>query len=175
VAPPQPQTREQQLWAAILPADITPSDFRLYVTLLKKANFGTAEIPYQFQPRSLVKLAQLCVLSLATTKRSVAHLERHGWLERHRNVTASGVGGRGHPTTYELLIGRDCDCKGAQREPVASGKQAQDDTVNRLTGERISAGDWPVPAVLGVERERVEREQAFGWPAGSMGEWENSA
>ena len=89
----RPQTREQELWAAILDAEITPADFRLYVRLLKLANFGTAEIPYQFQPRSLVKLSQLAHLSLATTKRSVAHLEKHGWLERHRNVTASGVGG----------------------------------------------------------------------------------
>lgn len=163
------QTREQKLWAAILGADLTPSDFRVYVTLLKLADFGTAEIPARFQPRSLAKLAERCHISLAGVKRSVGHLQRHGWLERHRNITASGIGGRGHPTTYRLLAGRDCDCpKGAQPEPVKRNKQAQADTVNRLTGARVPAVQGPVPA-----ERAVRGEVGKGWPSGTMGEWAN--
>lgn len=163
------QTREQELWTAILAAEVTPSDFRVYVTLLKLADFGTAEIPVQFQPRSLVKLAERCHISLAGTKRSVGHLQRHGWLERHRNITASGVGGRGHPTLYKLLPGRDCDCpKQAQREPVSRKKQAQAEPINRLTTSSVSAGQPAFGAERAVRGEvgRVVMEE---WPSGTVG------
>jgi hypothetical protein len=137
-------TREQELWAAVLAAEMTPSDFRVYVTLLKIADFGTAEIPDRFQPRSLIKLAQMCHISLAGVKRSVSHLQRHGWLERHRNLTSAGIGGRGHPTRYRLLAGRDCDCpKQAHAEPVRARKQAQAEPINRLTGQSVPAGQEP--------------------------------
>jgi hypothetical protein len=155
--PPQAkrhETREQELWAAILAAEVTPSDFRVYVTLLKIADFGTAEIPARFQPRSLVKLAEMCHISLAGTKRSVGHLQRHGWLERHRNISEKGIGGRGHPTQYKLLKGHDCDCqKQAQAEPVPGSKQAQAEPINRLTGDRVPAGQHQPPAERAVRGE----------------------
>jgi hypothetical protein len=179
------RTREQELWDAILAADITPSDFRVYVTLLKIADFGTAAGPERFQPRSLVKLAQRCHISLAGVKRSVGHLQRHGWLERYRNITDAGIGGRGHPTQYKLLIGRDCDCKQAHGEPVKQGKQAQADTGNRLTGARVSARRGGFPAegdVRGGKGEGRPWRDARGdytggpvsweWPADSIGEAE---
>lgn len=165
------QTREQELWAAIIGADITPSDFRLYVTLLKLADFRTADIPGKFQPRSLVKLAEKCHLSLAGTKRSVAHLQRHGWLERHRNITSNGIGGRGHPTAYKLLAGRDCDCtKPAQAEPVKRNKRAQAEPINRLTARVVPAVQEPVCAERAVRGEVGEGE---AWPAGSVGQRAN--
>lgn len=166
------QTREQELWDAILGAEVTPSDFRVYVTLLKLADFGTAEIPDRFQPRSLVKLAERCHISLAGTKRSVSHLQRHGWLERHRNLTATGIGGRGHPTRYKLLIGRDCDCqKRAHGEPVPVEKEAQAEPINRLTSLTVSAGQEP----RGDERAVRRGEGWGGWPEDSHGAEVNEA
>jgi predicted transcriptional regulator len=174
---PRQQTREQELWDAILGAELTPADFRVYVTLLKLADFGTAEIPDRFQPRSLIKLAERCHVSLATVKRSVGHLQRHGWLERHRNITESGIGGRGHPTRYKLLLGQDCTCKGAQIEPVPSKKQAQFEPRNRLTGADVSAGRRPVVAERAVRGEEVMGEYLggpvsweTGWPSNSIGD-----
>lgn len=164
-----PATREQELLAAIYEAEITPSDFRVFMTLLRAADFGTAEIPDRFQPRSLVKLAEKCHISLAGLKRSVSHLQQHGWLERHRNLTSSGVGGRGHPTRYVLLVGKDCDCKPAQREPVSGKKAAQAEPINRLTTSRIGAVQQP----FGDERA-VRGEVGWGgWPEGSEGDWAN--
>jgi len=164
---PRQLTREQELWDAILGAEVTPSDFRVYVTLLKMADFGTAEIPDRFQPRSLVKLAERCHISLAGVKRSVGHLQRHGWLERHRNLTPSGIGGRGHPTRYKLLAGRDCDCqKQAHSEPVPVEKEAQPEPINRLTTPVVSAGQEP----RGDERAVRRGKGGWDWPAGSWGE-----
>ena len=87
-------TRWQELFDAITDAEITPSDFRVYMTLLKTADYGSAEIPVRFQPRSLIKLAERCHISLAGVKRSVGHLQRHGWLERH----IISLMDTGHPT-----------------------------------------------------------------------------
>lgn len=173
--PSRQQTREEELWSAILAADITPSDFRVYVTLLKLADHGTAEIPVRFQPRSLIKFAERCHISLAGVKRSVGHLQRHGWLERHRNITESGIGGRGHPTLYRLKLGTDCDCKPAQREPLPVPKQAQREPINRLTASRVSAGqvrDGDERAVRGREGrgEYLGGPVPWGWPADSLGE-----
>jgi hypothetical protein len=151
-------TREEELWAAIMKADITPSDFRVYVTLLKKANFGTAEIPPAFQPRSLERLAAWSFVSLASVKRSVGHLQRHGWLERDRHITAAGIGGRGHPTHYRLLTGRGCDCqKAAQCEPVRRKKVAQPDTVKGPITPPVTAGQTPVSDERDAARGKVER------------------
>lgn len=151
-------TREEEVWAAIMKADITPSDFRVYVTLLRKANFVTAEIPDHFQPRSLERLAALCFISLAGVKRSVGHLQRHGWLERDRHITDCGIGGRGHRTRYKLLIGRDCDCpKAAQGEPVSRKKAAQPDTVKGLITPSVAAGQRPVSDERDAARGKVQK------------------
>ena len=169
---PRQQTREQELWDAILGAEVTPSDFRVFVTLLRLADYGTAEIPDRFQPRSLVKLAERCHISLAGVKRSVGHLQRHGWLERHRNLTASGIGGRGHPTRYKLMIGRDCDCKkAAQPEPVPDEKQAQAEPINRLTAVPVSAGQES----CGDERAVRGEIGGWAWPEDSVGAEVNEA
>ena len=166
---PRTLTREQELKAAIDKADVTPSDFRIFVTLLWLSDFGTAEIPDRFQPRSLVKLAEHCHISLAGTKRSISHLQRHGWIERHRNVTEAGIGGRGHGTRYKLLVGHDCDCKQAHAEPLSARKQAQAEPINRLTTLCSSAGQRALPAERAVRGEKGWG----GWPPGSEGDRAN--
>ena len=171
---PRQLTRWQELFDAITNAEITPSDFRVYMTLLKTADYGSADIPVRFQPRSLIKLAERCHISLAGVKRSVGHLQRHGWLERYRNITESGVGGRGHPTLYKLKLGKDCDCKPAHGEPLTAEKQAQAEPINRLTGRRVSAGqvrDGDERAVRGREGrgEYLGGPVPWGWPDDSLG------
>ena len=167
-------TREQELEAAIMSADVTPSDFRVYRYLLYIADHGTAVIPPRFQPKSLVKLAEATHISLAGVKRSISHLQRHGWLERARHITDKGIGGRSHPTYYKLNLGRDCDCKGAQREPVPSKKPAQREPINRLTTPRVSAGRAPDSRERAVKGGVGKGDYLGGavnwdWPADSIG------
>ena len=157
-----PLTRWQELFDAIIGAEVTPSDFRVFVTLLKTADYGPADIPLRFQPRSVVKLAGRCHISVAGVKRSLDHLERHGWIKRRRHFAERGIGGRGHPTTYELLRGQDCDCKKqAQREPVKRSKQAQPEPINRLTASGIAAG----------QDRRGDERAVTGGKGGADSEW----
>lgn len=158
----------------MIAANVTPSDFRLYMTLLSMADSDspTAEIPARFQPRSIIRLAEKCHLSEAAAKRSLNHLQRHGWIERVRQFVGNGIGGRGNRTMYVLCLGHDCDCKAAQREPVSAPdkgaqpepvtrkKGAQADSINRLTAPRVSAGQAPRCAEGGREGGEIEG----GWP-----------
>lgn len=186
------QTPERELEDAILACNVTPSDFRVFVTLLKMADRGTAAFPAKWQPKSLVALAERCFISLAGVKRSLGHLESHGWIERYQ--FAGGHGGRSHPTHYKLLLGVACNCKAAHAEPVKGPKAAQSEPRNRLTTPAISAGQPAVPR--GRARGREEREgkpkreymggpvdwetgeplakiTATGWDPGSYGAAEN--
>src|ERR1700746_483503 len=108
--PAKTVTREAELKAAIVDADMPPRDFKVLMVLMKRAAWVTAEIKPQFQPRSLRELAAWCRMSEANVKRALSHLQRHGWVVRHRHLTDKGIGGRGHPTRYQLDHGRDCDC-----------------------------------------------------------------
>jgi hypothetical protein len=148
-------TREQELRAAISKAFLPPRDYRIFMALFDRAEWGTAAIRDRFQPRSLKELAEWSRMSLANVKRGVGHLGRHGWIERHRHVSENGIGGRGHPTRYVLSNGQDCDCKPAQSEPVSSRKAAQIEPRNRLRTCDVSAGQPPVPAKSVRDEGRV--------------------
>jgi hypothetical protein len=127
-------------------AGITLADYRVFNHLLNVADFATARLPDPFQPRSLTALADDCHVSMSQVKYSVGHLQRHGWLERHRNITDKGIGGRKHPTRYVLKLGRDCDCKTGQPVAGSRKKGGSECPINRPQEVAISAGQVPVPA-----------------------------
>jgi hypothetical protein len=189
----RPLTREAELKAAIVDADMPTRDLKVFMVLMKKATWVTANIKDEYQPRSLEELARWAHMSEANLKRSLNHLQRHGWIQRYRYVGSNGIGGRGHPTHYQLGHGRDCDCKahkGAQDEPVSPAKGAQKCPIKGLKSEDISAGQPPVSAKSVREEEGVERRADFvpvwtlprpapdeswkSWPAGSIGEEANA-
>jgi hypothetical protein len=107
------QQREQKLRDAIhTAAGFTLADRWLFTTFLWIADFGTANLPPRFQPRSAADLAKRSHMSARQVKYSLSHLEQHGWIVRTRfTETAGAPGGRSHPTHYTLLQGADCDCK----------------------------------------------------------------
>ena len=118
-------TREKELSQAIEKAAVPIADYRVYRALMGRADWNTAVIPVRFQPRSLAELAELSKLSVATVKRTLRHLQRHGWIERHRYITDKGIGGRGHPTRYRLDVGTDCDCAPERPEPVNGAERTR--------------------------------------------------
>ena len=110
--PGRPLTREQELREAIEKARIPAREYRIYRALFARAEWKSAVIKRQFQPRSLAELAGLAHMSKASVAAGLNHLQRHGWVVRHRHVTAAGIGGRGHGTRYELA-----------RAPTATAKR----------------------------------------------------
>jgi len=166
--PAKPMTREAELKAAIVDANLPPRDFKVFMVLMKKATWVTAEIKPQFQPRRLGELAAWCRMSEANVKRALNHLERHGWVVRHRHVTRKGTGGRSRPTSYQLEHGRDCDCpkraqdepdKGVQDEPVSGHKGAQDEPRKGLKRGEETAVQTPVPAKSVRDEEELEADR----------------
>ena len=102
--PARQDTNEQKLRDAIHTATglTVLADRWVFDTLLWTADFGTAFLPDRFQPRSLLQLAEKSFVSARQLKYSLDHLQRHGWLERHRVFSDTGIGGRGKPTRYVL-------------------------------------------------------------------------
>jgi hypothetical protein len=163
--PAKSLTRESELKAAIIDADLPPRDLKVFMVLMKRATWVTAKIRDEFQPRSLEELARWAHMSTANVKRSLSHLQRHGWVERYRHVTDKGIGGRGHPTHYQLGRGHDCDCrarKGAQPEPVLAEKGAQDCTIKGLKAKDVSTGQSQVSAKSVSEEGESKRVPLCG-------------
>jgi hypothetical protein len=94
-------TRERELQDAIAQSGHRPATRCVFRALLDRADFGTANIPPRFQPRSLDEVARWSGFSRATVKRQLDVLEEFGWVERKR-----GGHGRGDSTSYCLLEGR---------------------------------------------------------------------
>jgi hypothetical protein len=147
-------TREQELRQAVKGARLPPRDFKIFTVLLDRADWGTAEIPGRFQPRSLDALAALCEMSRATLCRGLAHLEQEGWVKRGRTAR-----GRACPTGYTLALGGRCECarpgRPSKQETVSpfpetvSGippKLSHQRGLNSLRNSDKSAGQAPVSA-----------------------------
>jgi hypothetical protein len=192
----RPLTREQELRATIEKAQLPARDYRIYMALFARAEWVTAKILDRFQPRSLDELAAWSRMSRSNVAGGLNHLTRHGWLLRHRNITAKGIGGRGHGTKYELVVGKDCDCSKASRsKTVPADKPSRNREINRPETCDVSAGQGPVPAKSVRDEGEVEKrapevrvlaepgQSTNGsvrtppdwsrWPAGEIGEWEN--
>ena len=171
----KPKTREQELRTAVKQARLPPRDFKIFTVLLDRADFGTAEIPGRFQPKSLEAFAGLCEMSTATLCRGLDHLEVEGWIERARTA-----GGRGCSTSYTLTLGGRCWCSGPGRPKTPPGKPetlsglpsetlseyplkpSQNMRLNPLRNSNEPAGQAPVSAeglVMGGEMGGPERER----------------
>ena len=116
-------SREVELKGAVLEADLPARDFKVFMVLMKRATWSTAEIQPRFQPRNLAELADWCRVSPAGLKRALSHLQRHGWILRYRHCGAKGIGGRGHSTHYQLDRGTDCSCIAPRPGPVSDAER----------------------------------------------------
>jgi hypothetical protein len=194
VLPPNGEpTQERRLRIAIEKASVPPRDYRIFMALHYRAQWVTAAIPERFQPRSVEEIARIANINPTTAAEGLTHLERHGWLVRHR------TSGRSRSIAYALAVGKDCDCpaaapktgrlpdaerarryrerkKASRGIPVTEADPSRDIAAMRHGVECDEfAGQVPYLDEVGVERERVEKEGLSGWPAGSMGDWENGA
>ena len=137
--------------------------------------WGTAEIQKRWQPRSLKKLAGLAHMSKANLCYGLDHLERHGWVIRHRQATL----GRGYSTAYSLEVGKDCECRSEVSKPQTLNRPEVSKawTGKCPKGRGITPGQDPVPA-KSVTEEEISKEDGQvpgwpGWPSGTIGAWEN--
>ena len=145
----RPPTQEQLLSTAIEKARMPARDYRVFRALFKRAAWGSAVIPAKFQPRSLKVIARdTGGLSEATVKRSLNHLEEHGWIVRARDAFK----GRGHSTAYGLTIGEDCDCNSGRPEPKSGAERAK-----RYRDRKKAA---QVPVTQGQESGSICRDEA---------------
>jgi hypothetical protein len=118
----KPLTREQELEKAIEAARLPPREYRIYRALFKRAEWNTATIKKQFQPWNEAELAGDSKMSLASVKRGLAHLERHGWITR---VPRRKPGRKGPAVSFILLSGSDCDCQPERPGPVSDAERAR--------------------------------------------------
>jgi hypothetical protein len=159
-------SREQDLRKAVRKARLPARDFKIFTVLLDMADWGTAELPGRWQPKSLEHLADLCEMPRSTLCRGLAHLGAEGWVKR-----ASG-GGRGHANSYTLALGERCWCSrpGRPRKPETVSeyrpKPSQNKHINRPIFTEEPAGQAPVSAGghLGGERG-ASAVQYHGEPA----------
>jgi predicted transcriptional regulator len=115
----RPLNPEQQLRKAIPAArGLRHSEHQILSVLLAKAEWVNAEIIGKKQPRSVDELADWCDMGHATVSRGIAHLVLHGWL----SITKREHPGRqGRAVSYQLAVGRDCDCRKKERPAPLSG------------------------------------------------------
>ena len=130
---------------------LTPGQRLVFLTLLGRVDYATCELPERFTP-TLAELAGWTGLAEKSVKRSLAHLDAHGWVGRE-------VGrGRGHKSRYELLPRTpdpQCGCrpvKGDKMTPFTEGrkgviggeKRGHSDPRKGDIGDRKAAGQQPV-------------------------------
>ena len=174
---PRLRSREQELRDAIDKARLPARDYRIYMALFRRAQWGTMEIRDRWQPRSLAELAALANMPAATLKRGLAHLEQHGWITRDRHPIASGAsGGRGHRTRYALEAGTGCDCQPAQRPaPLTDAERARAYRTRRKVahasvteaGEKVAQSgvtQQPKAAQNDVTKRLTSRDEPAGQP-----------
>ena len=163
--PERVRDREHELEDAICAADLPARDYRIYRTLLRRVDWKVAVIPDRFQPRSLKELAAWARTSKANLALGLNHLERHGWIERYRNISDRGIGGRGRGTRYGLQVGRDCDCakgsdpepdKGSEAKTVPLGEGSKNPYVKGPEDLNVSAGQGHVSAEEGRDEGELE-------------------
>lgn len=153
--------RGHQLEGACRDSNLTAADKAVFLYLLSRADFGTAELPARYTPTRQV-IRRKTSLSYSQVGFSTRHLERHGWL------TAKGATGPGKPLEYTFAVGRECDCTGrVHHHPTVLTEPATvltDDPRTLLTNNANAAGHTVSRTVRqreeGVERqEQAERER----------------
>jgi DNA-binding HxlR family transcriptional regulator len=104
----------------------------LYVLLYDLAQWNTAVILPERQPKSHATLATKCDMSVRNLKRALLELDELGWVERTPHP------GRGLTTTYQLQVGMDAAPK--RRTAMTDAERA------RRYRERKKAGQETVTA-----------------------------
>jgi hypothetical protein len=156
--------RWHELDDAIDASNMPASDRAVYKARLKRADYGTGDLPRQFTDKQAT-VARKTGVSLRQVQYAERHLERHGWFQ------ISGTTGPGKTRRYLLTAGLNCDCTGrrheAQRTQRAGSTDATEATNGRnlcvrtdVTNGRNAAVQRPVP----TERHR-EGEEGGGLKA----------
>ena len=136
-------------------SNLRPGDRAVFLCLLRRADNETCEMLPRFTP-SLESISAKTGLHISSVKRSLAHLEKHGWLYRDRSKGgAKRRDGAHHRTVYHLFaidVPVRCECfvharnapyKQAHSEPVSASKQAHSEPQNRRIDPDVSAGQTP--------------------------------
>lgn len=138
---PRERTREQELRDAIAKAGLLPRDFQIYITLISRADYNTAEINAEFPIRGVNDLAGRCQMSPRSVVRALEHLAQHGWIN-------SALGWRS-PQTYRPLHGEPCECRNQKRAPLSGAERT------RRWRTKRSVCDEKVPSPIQVCDEKV--------------------
>jgi DNA-binding HxlR family transcriptional regulator len=159
-------TREQELKAAFRKARMSQRAHRvLYVLLYDLAQWNTAMILPERQPKSLATLATKCDMSVRNLKRALLELDELGWVERTPHP------GRGLTTTYQLRVGMDAapksrtamtDAERARRyrERKKAGQKTVTDDPSDEPGSGPDSRD--ASRICGVIRHGAERDDFAG-------------
>lgn len=145
------------------------SERLVFYALLERSDNADCSIPARMTP-SLLQLAEACCCSKSTAVRALDHLEHHAWITRSRVKNP----GRGHKTGYRLLAGFPClpGCPKRSDSRTLYGEKGSDSrTVKGSDSHTYNARPDPV---FDVGISEGKDWQGFGWPAGSIGEYENS-
>ena len=145
--------RWHELADACRDSNLTAADKAVFLYLLSRADYDTAELAARYTPTREV-IQRKTSLSRTQVGYSTRHLERHGWL------TAKGTTGPGKPLEYAFAVGCECDCTGRVHVPERCQPAAA--TVSTSDTERcqptVSTPQVTLRAALRVnERKEVER------------------
>jgi hypothetical protein len=152
VAHPAVKSRWHQLASAVQDSNLPASDKSVFLYLLGKADFKTAELTPKFTP-TREQIARKTSLSYSQVGYSTRHLRRHGWL------TAGGATGPGHPLEYGFAVGAACDCTGR----VHARKRCQPDGATVPTDDPRSLPTDGANAAGGTGRfHERHREEGVG-------------
>jgi hypothetical protein len=97
--------RWHQLAGAVQDSNMPASDKSVFRYLLDCADYVTADLPAKFTPTRKT-IGRKTSLSRSQVGYSARHLVKHGWL------VVTGHSGPGHPLSYALSAGSQCDCTG---------------------------------------------------------------
>jgi hypothetical protein len=148
-------THEQQLRRAIQLSGLPDGEVRLFVILLDKAEWQSANMQPRFAP-SMARLTRLCGKSRATVFRRLSHLEQHRWVVPPPDAKRGGPNAR---IVRVLQLGERCECPphGGNRKRRADGEPAS-------TPETVSS--WkPSESHLGAENSLILKDVSAGRPA----------
>lgn len=180
-----------ELLRALGKADLGSHGRSIFVALIRVADWASGVIPNRFQPRNLEVVAAEAGMSPSTAERAIRHLERHGWVTRHKG-TAPGRHGR--TVAYQLHIGQPCDCGTGRPAPMTAAERARnyrerermksrqpDVTADLIPRQRDvtyhvrDRDDFPGQSTRGAEVGRDEGVRGWAWPDDSVGAEVNEA
>jgi hypothetical protein len=151
--------------AIVAASGLTTADRWVFTVLLTMADFGTAHLPERFQPRSIAELAKKCNVSARQVNYSVGHLQRHGWLERHRNIRPATCSSTARTATVKHALTAQLR---ARNYALSAHQTVQKvPTFQQVRSRILLAGPWQ--GVRGRETTKVVQSTGnAGLPAPSV-------